>query len=726
MVLTITVNAVAANVISYGAPALTFTAGIVARTLTPQTAATLTGWSVTPQLPTGLALSTTTGAITGTPSAASPSTMYRVSAQNSASQPLSVVLAIEVDSNVLVDLGHNADLSLVQLSGSTVLSSDQIGHWVLWNYATAARIASGTGCAFYGQSGPLTCVRGPNAALAGSTAVIRTYTGFEVLSAATGALLANIPVILDLASEDSGGAWWLLATDGSYIVAGTTQGLSAWSPSGEVLFSRAGNYSSAIAFASPGAIRIAAGPAGPNVIETVALPSGTDTVSTTFSGQFAAWFADGSAFFSTVGTTVLIYTDTVVQEAVLNMPSGTFYGQGRWLWTFSGSSMDIYALAAPTTLVASYPCGGSAVASASTIGVFSSTSNTLCVIDLSGATPTEASYTLPVQGGGLYAAASASQFVIGSGYGLVLDGASLSGTPRFFDYGEALSIAGSANQIAFATASGTILYFNAGTLAQEGTIPFLSAQLALSPDGSILAAVPWSLSGPPVQSLNIYSLPSGSLLYSWPAAATTVASVSLSGSGSDTVLGQVLSNGTVMVTAPTGGTPTFSTTGAGLLQLSPDGTLIATSDAANPEFGGPDFTDFGTNLWQNDKLVTAVSGWAPGWIDDAHLLVNTYQDNYFDDEITDYTGCSIYSPSGTSVGNCSLPEVLSFQTVTSDTLYALNLNEIVSLSSGAASWASGDAVANNPLDSSTLAFMDALAGNHVVFVSGAQVVAQHD
>jgi hypothetical protein len=728
--LTITVNSIATNAISYGAAALTFTAGIAARTLTPQTGATLTGWSIMPQLPAGFAFNTTTGAITGTPNAASPSTMYTVSAQNSAGQPLSVNFTIEVDTDVLVDLGHDTGIQVLQFNGSRLLSEDQDGHWVLWNYATAAMIASGTGCVFAGQPGPLSCVRGPDAALAGSIAVIRTYTGFEVLSAATGALIANIPVTLDLASEDSGGAWWLLATDGSYIVAGTTTSLSAWSPSGQTLVSRSGNYSAAIAFASPGAIRIAVGPEGPNVIETVALPSGTDTVSPTFSGQFTAWFSDGSAFFSAVGTTVLIYTDAVVQEAVLNMPSGTFYGEGPWLWTFSGSSMNIYALAAPTTLVASYPCTGSAVTSASTIAVFSSTSNTLCVVNLSGATPTEALYTtfpFPIVGGAYFAAASASQWVVGTAYGVLLDGASLSGTPRYFGYGQALSIAGNANQIAIATASGTILYFNAVTLAQEGTIQFSSLQLALSPDGTILAAAPSDLSNPATQALNIYALPSGSLLYSWPYPnIQALQSISLAGSGSSTVLGQVLSSGTTMVTAPTGGTSIFSTTGQGVLQLSQDGAQIATSSTGNPQAVGPDFTGFGTNLWQNNKLVTAVSGWPAGWIDDAHLLVNTYQADYFVPEETDYIGCAIYGPTGMSAGSCVLPQVLSFQTVTSDTLYALNLNEIVSVSTGAVSWTSGDAVATsvNVLDLPTVAFMDTLAGKHVVFVSGSQVVAQ--
>jgi hypothetical protein len=89
-------------------------------------------------------------------------------------------------------------------------------------------------------------------------------------------------------------------------------------------------------------------------------------------------------------------------------------------------------------------------------------------------------------------------------------------------------------------------------------------------------------------------------------------------------------------------------------------------------------------------------------------------------------GDTNYGPTGMSAGTCDLPNVVSFQTVTSDALYALNLNEIVSVSTGAVSWASGDAVTSGytPPNSIVLSFFDTLAGNHVVFVSGAQVVVQ--
>jgi hypothetical protein len=134
---------------------------------------------------------------------------------------------------------------------------------------------------------------------------------------------------------------------------------------------------------------------------------------------------------------------------------------------------------------------------------------------------------------------------------------------------------------------------------------------------------------------------------------------------------------------------------------------------------------------QNNKLITAVSGWPVGWLGDSQLLVNTYQLDYLNNN-ADYNGCAIYSPAGMSAGTCDLPQILSFQTVTSDTLYALNLNEIVSVSTGVVSWASGDAASGEsptspllaPFSSANPAYADALAGNHVIFVSGSKVVAQ--
>jgi hypothetical protein len=754
---TITVDAVGPGVISYGAAAFTFTAGIPGTTVAPQAGSPVSGWSIGPQPPPGLTFSTVDGSISGTPTAASPRTSYTVTAQGSAGT-LSVTFAIEVDTDVLVDLGHAAAIQSLQFDGSSVLSEDTDGHWVLWNYGTGTMIASGdAGNVFPGYVSPgdnlNEVLASPVTALAGATAVIRTPTGLEVRSAATGALNASI---------GSTPSWWSLAPDGSYIVAGDPKGLSVWSPAGQLLISRSGYYGNAIAFAAAGTILIAEGAAGMNVVEAVSVPSGTDVVSPQFLGNFTSWLADGSGFLSTAigsGTTptkLFVYSDSAVQEASVTNDNANYYGEGQWLWTagvpaptgVGVTTLTLYALTSPTTPVATYTFGsGLAVVSGSTIGVYDSTVGKLSVIDLSGSAPVKTDYPLPFGTSDAmhtYAATSASQWIAGYVSGVLLDGASLPGAPRLFDYGRSLSVAGSAGRIAIATASGRILYFNAVTLAKEGTISFsfdptaqyfASPQLALSSDGSTLAFL-----GPQGTSVNIYSMPSGSLLYSWPyplSAGWLAQGISLSGSG--TVLGtssQYLYNynpqGTLMQTASpaTGGAPIFTSQwGSGFqypppIRMSPDGTQIATSSWYNPDFfsGAP----ISTKIMKGGVLVPFVSGWPVGWIDNSHLLVTTYVVDAKSSSVADYAGCTIYDLSGNATGACVLPEVLGFQTVDSDTLYALNLPKTVSISTGAVSWQSGNPPPCQPANFQLLlpCFQNALAGNHVVLVSDSRVVVQ--
>lgn len=64
-------------------------------------------------------------------------------------------------------------------------------------------------------------------------------------------------------------AWWKLASDGSYICAGSQAGLSVWTPAGQLLVSRQGDYSAANTFAAPDEVRVANGAAGQNIVETI-------------------------------------------------------------------------------------------------------------------------------------------------------------------------------------------------------------------------------------------------------------------------------------------------------------------------------------------------------------------------------------------------------------------------------------------------------------------------
>jgi hypothetical protein len=707
---------------SYGAAAFTFTTDIASRTLTPTVrGGAVSSWSITPSLPAGLTFDATDGTISGTPTATSAPASYVVTAQNAGGRA-TATLTVEVDSGTLLDLGHDAAISVLRMNGPIVLSVDQTGHWNLWDYASAAQVASGD---LY--CSPICDPRQHAADMAGSTVVLATQNGFEVLSATTGQVLSSI--------TSASVTWWSLASDGSYLAAGGKAGLLAWSPSGNSLVSLAGDYSRAMTFAAPGEIEVADGPAGQNVIQTISVPGRAETTGPAFNGAFNSWFLDGSRFLSTAGNAVLVYSRASAQQAVITLPSipSTLVGQGNWVWTPAfGNSLEVFAIATSSTPAASFaiPTGSDEYPSGTTVAVLGPTGEA-SILDLSGTTPANTDYTLPIVADNsgassyAYAAASATQWMIGNPWGVLIDGASLSGAPRYFDYGAAWSVAGSSGSIAVATASGRIVYFDANTLTQEGTIPYLASKVVLSSDGTVLAAAgdendaqynnDWSV--------RIYSLPGGGLLHTWPYSfsnGVVPKDIELSGTGA--VLGQVIdsfssgSTYTLEAVPATGGAAIFSNTYANVqavppaLLISPDGTLIATSTT------GPAATA-GTSILKNGAPATAVSGWPVGWIDDGHLLVNTYTEVQSGGAAyAGYAGCSVLDPTGQSTGPCALSqEVDAFEPVTADTIYSVYRSSIYSVSTGSVVWMSGDPASQSA---------GAVAGNRAVFASGPRVLAQ--
>jgi len=626
-------------------------------------------------------------------------------------------MTIAVAASPLLDLGHEAQVQLMRFSGSRVLSLDVNGYWELQDFTSGDVLASGnTGCT--------TCLpgEGPDngntsyvtADLAGSTMMDFSPAGLEVRAISDGHVLATLP------GQET---WWQLASDGSYVVAGSPTALTAWTSSGQALFSRSGDYSKAIAFSAPGKVLVALGPAGQNVIETVST-TGTSTVSPAFQGSFNAWFQDGSQFLTATGFTVWVYSNTATQEEIIAFPNVTGYtniyglgGEGNWFWYNGG----VYQVGGSQTPVLTAP--GTLIPSGLTVGVLGT--NTLSVLDLSGTTPVLSSvYQVPIAYLTAFAASSATTWVVGNLHGVVLDGTSLTTEPRYLTLGAAWSIAGGTGYVAVATASGSILVFNPATNASALTINFSSSQLASSTTGAVLAAAANSNDGQyeTDRTLNIYSLPSGSLINSFPSSftsstPTSLASMLLSGSG--TVVEQSFiantssSNNTRCpneVIATTGGTPIFCGSGASFA-LSPDGTLFA----RNSSGGLPTDT---TDIFQNGTLATTVPGDGVGWLDNGHLLVYTYSTNssrgFF------YAGAVIYSPSGQVLSKPQVPELHEIQVVSTDQIYSPISNAIVSVTTGATSWAS----ANNPTDFSGVGEVGAVAGSEVVFASGNLVLAQ--
>lgn len=722
----ITVNPVAPSSLVY--PQATI-AGFVGKPIFEDAPTVLGGaatFSIAPALPPGLALNATTGLISGTPTTTAKPDTYTVTAANAGgSTTATLTVAVLGATSELLDLGHVQPVLEIRTSATRVLSADQGGHWVFRDYASGDILAEGDGSQ---PSLPDTVIHKP-VDMAGQIFVVGIANGLQIHAATDGHLVATIDYAglnVSNAASTTLPPWWQLASDGSYLCIGAKDGLHFYNAAGQSTVSHSGNYLQAVAFAAPNAVLAAMGPSGSSVIETISPSDGTSTVSSAFSGTFQSWFVDGSAFLTTQSTTVRVYSPAGQQKALMVLPdTENLAGNGNWIWTYAGGSsqpvFDLYSVGASSPafsqnigyLARLFPSG-------TTLGILPGGSAQITVIDLSGSTPVPATAALPIADLNAFAATSAGQWIAGNRNGVLIDGASVAGTPsaspRFFGYGAGWSIAGGAGRAAVATAIGKILIYDPSGPTLTQTIDFSSSQMALSSDGTVLAASAESLDSQyePDRTLNIYSLPSGSVTNSFPYTLNTttpfLVDFSLSASGS--VVGQVTGVGNYTRTVtPVSGTPVlWSDSGAnnsGPIRLSPDGTLVAT-------WVGSITQATATNIYQNGTLVAAVAGAGAGWIDNSHLLANLFVGGLDPSTPAKYAGCVIYSSAGAKVASPALPQIDSFQPIDSGSIYDPSRNQIDSLTTGQPLW-SGSLPA---------AGIGAVSGSEVVYESGTLVVVE--
>jgi hypothetical protein len=304
----------------------------------------------------------------------------------------------------------------------------------------------------------------------------------------------------------------------------------------------------------------------------------------------------------------------------------------------------------------------------------------------------------------------------------------------------------------FATASANTFSYESASNTLQKTIDLSSSQqFLLSSDGSVLATLD-NGPGPGNVSVNIYAMPAGTLIHSFPYSTAGVYPGSITLSGGGTVLGELpVSNtcggpcSTGSQTVPITGGAVTSFPNAGAIQLSPDGTLAAvSSESLAAIFNSITiFVEATTSIFQNGTLVTTLSGYPVGWLDNGRLLVNNYNFCGAGPLLTEvcYFGAQIYSPTGALLFTPSIPEIESIQVVSSDLVYSMTSGggqynsddaapiTIYSLTTSAPNtqtepvisaspsvWASADPC-GNPC-------RDVFAGSEIVFVSGNLVIAQ--
>jgi hypothetical protein len=705
-VLSITVRDVAPD-ISYPRSNYTFSTGAPAGAVTPTVAdGAVVSWSIDHPLPAGLNFNTTTGVISGTPSAVSSQASYVVRAENSGGAD-TFGLDIRVQSGVLLELGHINPVHKLIYDGDRILS--QSGQRVVLSDAqSAAQVA-----AWFSECSPAPCETG--GLLAGNTVAVVMGSSWHLFSAVDAAPVSEVPI--DASSWNSA-VPSTLAADGSYlVVVSRNDGIRVHSRAGALLFSRPGDYRAASLFAAPGEIRVGNGPAGAQVIETISVPSGSSSVSAAFAGTFRSWFLDGERFTTASGNTARVYSRAAMQLDIGVLPTAEgLAGNGDWFWTKpqTGGTVRLYAVGSAGTPTVTYELGtlGEVIGSAHTLALIASGTPAIGIVDLSGSAPVRTDYVSPLAYVRQYAAISASEWAFAAGDGVVM-GELGAGLPQFYTRGRAVSIAGSGSRVAVATAAGEIVYFNATTQALEGTIGWPSSQLSLSADGSRLGASA-STEGDqflPDRTLRIYSLPSDTILQEWPYSFTGgqpwSSDFSLSASGN--LVGQtlVLFNGFnwpgTQRVVRLDGTVTWSQSVTlndphMRVHLSSDGSRIAVADRACA-------SDTGTNIFEGSTLVGAAAGCPVGWIDDARLLVNRYVPpgaNYSGAQIVDATGLILATP--------ALVEVREIQALGGNEIYSPERNQIFDVATGNPVWSS-------PTPTGDSIHAGAVAGNNVYFTS---------
>jgi hypothetical protein len=695
--------------LAYPSSSYVFAPGVTALTITPIAPVNFTKWTVSPALPAGLTLDTTLGTISGQPSAIAAATNYTITATGPDGQE-TTTLRITVGGAPLLNLGLSGHVTLVRYVGTSVLSQDSTFTWLLQDFATGTTLATGT------ASGTR------YVDLEDNVMIDQAAAGLEVRSATTGSVQATI-------SPPTQVSWYRLAVDGSYIAAGSPTGLTVWSPAGAQLFSQTGDYSNAMPFAAAGQLQVANGPAGATVIQTFAVPAGTSTTSPAFQGTFAAWFVDGQRFITSLGGSIWTYSNAAVLQEFTSLAAagvGALGGSGTWYWNSNASTgqVTIYQIGSGGTPALTLT-GATLAASGTVLSVLSccGVNAQLTVIDLSGATPVATNYTnLPFNSVWSFGAQSPSEWLVGTYYGIVLDGTSLGGTPRTLTLGAAYAVAAGTSFISVATAAGKIFVFNSSDDSPAGTVDFGAWQLSASPDGSILAAAANPNFGSRTNlTINIYSLPSGAVSSTFPYS-SSLAYMTMSGAGN--TLGELFNAPATPCLAQAISVPanttilcdnTPSPQQITNIQLSPDGTLIADSNDTNGS------TTPLTNVYKNGTLVTTLPGYAAGWLSNGELLVDNYAE--LDGNIgLSPTGTTIYDASGNQVSTPPLLGMDPFQLVpgSSTSLYDNYLNTIVSLTSGNTTWASGDPYSNAGLDARS----GGVTGTQVVFISNNLILAQ--
>jgi hypothetical protein len=685
-------------------------------TVTPSvTGGAVTAWSVSPALPAGLSISSTTGVITGSPTQITANAPYVVTAQNSGGND-TFDLNLGVQSDVLLDYGHAYELVEIKQNATRILSRDTAGNISLFNSQTGQKLMGTRTSGIFDAATLWLC---------DDTAIVYNGHDFEIRAAVDGSIISVV---------DVGNLFYGVANDCSYVWRTNHLEFRVWSRAGQLLFTRDNDaYRGAKLIGMPGELRIAGGPAAPNGVETISVPGGVSNIAPgTFSGVFYKWLSDGSGFLTTAGNSLWVYSPTVVQQD-FRQPStlAGLDGRGNRFWTFANNTLNVYAVGASSSPLATYAFGGTNAGRISAAGntlVFVNDTDNFSIIDVGQATPARTDHNTSPMAVVSAGAASPTDWSVGDSRGVMVgEPPSGGGNPVSYSIGRIKALAAGAQHTAVATSLGTTRIYDTQTreLVREETFP--ASQVQMSADGSVLAAfVPSNDFGN--GQLTIYSLPSMSVLRSFDLENTglSLQQFKLADSGQFLVIatGSSVVDEFARSVVRLDGTVIWSDTvhweynvfprsPFPMPKVSPDGLTIAVP---------PNELSFaqGSDIYRNGSLLTTLVGFASGWLNNNRIVMSQY---VYDTHAMawDPGVCQIVDL-GQSPVTCASSAHRGVGQVASETsaysFYSLNSssnNSIRDFFTGQITWQSAAPI------TTTVPNFGSLAGNWVVFTSTTQV-----
>ncbi|WP_437991553.1 hypothetical protein [Sorangium sp. So ce145] len=564
-----------------------------------------------------------------------------------------------------LDLGHQKGLSRLFVSGSRVLSWDY-DRWMLWDTDSSAAIADGHAPGGFDPGSPnlgiLPFELPGGVVLRGDIVLIQTDPehAFELRSAIDGSVLASVTTEYDQAG---------LASDGSYAWTRrqSTSTITLWSTAGVERWSAAVNHQGDV-HAAPDALRIAPLPPVPlqNSIAVLPADGSPPTVTPELSGTFHSWFQDGERFLTTVGTTVRVYSKAGIQEGIVNLPSTKqLAGTRDYFWMLADNRADsplmVYRVGGGAVPVAEYPDRAdfryTFAPTERALALLRKQTSRLDIIDLDGPEVTLTEHAPPLVENASVHIDQDLRLAVSNVYGAISYKGTLTdpGGSGLLGCGTLHSVAGApSGHVALATGSGKTLVYDTAALdaGPSAVVPFHSNKVLLSADGGLLAAR--AALDPMVtdKSLRLFSLPDGAQLASL-LREEVIQDFSMSFDGS--TVGRtyrVDSSRTERVVSDwAGSAPLFQDTGHRPAPLvSPDGHHVVVTDSAPSE--GCGFTQ----LYEDGALVNVVPGCAIGWLDDTHVLVQSYN-RFPQSSRWTYQASTIYDELGNPVAAPPLPRI---------------------------------------------------------------------